>query len=181
MDTNENVNKSHHLQELGGSNYKIAEGQDDIKGWDVKDGQGNDLGDVDELLFDDQSLKVRYLILDLDKNKDLDLKDRKVLIPIGMAQLDEKDDNVILSNISVEQIRTMPDYDEDNLNEDYEYRNYSSLTGITDAATGTALADDLYNNEHFNDDNLYRNRNSKRMNSTDENLNRDENKGETTI
>lgn len=161
MNTNENVNKNYHLQELGGSNYKIAEGQEDIKGWDVKDGQGNDLGDVDELLFDDQSLKVRYLILDLDKNKDLGLKDRKVLIPIGMAQLDKKDDNVILSNISVEQIRTMPDYDKDNLNEDYEYRNYSSLTGITHAATGTALADDLYTKEHFTDDTLYRNRISK--------------------
>ena len=174
MDTNENVNKSYHLQELGGSNYKIEEGQDNIKGWNVKDGQGNDLGDVDELLFDDQSLKVRYLILDVDKNKDLGLEDRKVLIPIGMAILDEKDDNVLLSNISVEQIRTMPDYDKDNLNEDYEFRNYSSLTEIPSAATGTVLASDLYKNSHFNDDNLYRNRNSKKMNSTNED-NRDKN------
>lgn len=176
MNDNENVNNDNNrLQELGGSKYKIAEGEDNIKGWDVKDGQGNKLGDVDELIFDEQSLKVRYLVLDLDEDKDLDLKDRKVLIPIGMAELDDEDNNVILRNISVEQIRSMPDYDEDNLNTDtdYEHRNYNSLTGVTGVAGGTAVAaagEDFYNNEHFNDENLYRNRKRNRMNNiTDEN------------
>lgn len=187
MNTNENVNNNHHLKELGGSNYKIAEGQDNIKGWDVKDGQGNELGEVDELIFDDQSLKVRYLVLDLDKNKDLGLKDRKVLIPIGMAQLDEKDDNVILRNISLEQIRTMPDYDKDNLNADYEYSNYNSLTGVTGASAVGTIDEDFYNNEHFNDDNLYRNRKYNSMdnitdeNKMDETLNRDRNEVQNTI
>ena len=155
MNTNENENDNkNRLQELGGSDYKIAEGEDDIKGWDVKDGQDNDLGDVDDLIFDTQSLKVRYIVLDLDKNKDLGLEDRKVLIPIGMAELNDDNDKVILPNITVAQIRSLPDYDEDSLNSDYETRIYNSLSGTTGVVYGT----DFYNNDYFNDQNLYRNR-----------------------
>lgn len=57
----ENARNSH-LQELGGSNYEIAEGQPDIRGWDVKDQSGNKIGKVKELLFDEPSRKVRYIV-----------------------------------------------------------------------------------------------------------------------
>ena len=161
MNTNENVNdNTNRLDELGGSDYKIADGQENIKGWDVEDGAGNELGDVDELIFDHETLKVRYMVLDLDENDDLDLKDRKVLIPIGLAQLDKDDDKVILRDVSIDQIRSLPDYDKDNLNTEYEYKNYNSLTGLSAAGTAGAAGanEDFYNNEHFNDENLYRNR-----------------------
>ena len=160
MNSNENVNDNNRLRELGGSDYKIAEGEDNIKGWDVKDGQDNDLGDVDELIFDIQSLKVRYLVLDLDKNKDLGLKNRKVLIPIGLAELDDDDDTVILRNITIDQIRSLPDYDKDNLNSEYETRNYNSLAA---AGAAAATGPDFYNNDYFNDENLFRNRRRKRV------------------
>lgn len=165
---NSNENNSRRLQELNGSHYEIAKGEDDITGWDVKDGQGNKLGDVDDLIFDEGSLKVRYLILDLDDNDDLGLEDRKVLIPIGMAQLDEEDDDVILPNITTEHLRSLPDYDKDNLTSDFETQTYSTIAAGT-AVTG--IGADFYNNEHFNEDNLYRNR---RRNREDENL-KDEN------
>ena len=152
---NKNTN---HLQELGGSDYKIAEGEDNIKGWDVKDGQGHDLGDVDELIFDTESLKVRYLVLDVDKNKDLGLKSREVLIPIGMAELDHQDNDVILRNITPEQIRSLPEYDKHHLNSDYEMRNYRSIVGPGAAVAGS----DFYNNEYFDDRNLYKNRRNER-------------------
>ena len=76
-----------HLSELGGSDYEIRDGEPDIKGWDVKNEHGQKLGEVDELLFDPQSRKVRYIILDLADNElGVDV-DRKVLIPIGIAKI----------------------------------------------------------------------------------------------
>ena len=156
MSSNTNViTDSNRLRELRGSDYKIAEGEDNIKGWDVKDAQDHNLGDVDELIFDIESLKVRYLVLDLDKNKDLGIKNREVLIPIGMAELDRKAEDVILRNITLDQIRALPDYDKDHLDTNYERRNYASLVGAG-AVAGTGS--DFYNNENFNDTNLYRNR-----------------------
>ena len=87
----DNNTKNDHLVELGGSDYEIVKGESHIKGWDVKNIQGEKIGKVDELLFDPQARKVRYLIVDLDENEfDLD-KDKKVLIPIGVADLYDED------------------------------------------------------------------------------------------
>lgn len=170
MTTNENINENNHrLQELGGSDYQIVEGESNIKGWDVKDAQGNKLGEVDELLFDEEALKVRYIVLNLDDN-DLNLVKRKVLVPIGMAEIHEKDDDVILPNMSAIQIESMAEYDKDNLTADIELKNYNALTG-SDAIPG---GDNLYNNPHFTDENLYRNRSIKgHSDFTDEAFNED--------
>ena len=75
-------NKYDHLEELGGSDYEIVDGEPNIKGWSVKNSSGELIGEVDELLFDPQSRNVRYLVVDLKGNK-LDIDDqKKVLVPI---------------------------------------------------------------------------------------------------
>ena len=158
----ENTNKR--LQELGGSNYEIAEGQPDIRGWDVKDENGKKIGEVDELLFDEQSRKVRYIVLDLEGNV-FDFDTRDVLVPIGILQLHQKDDDVILPGVTAEQIRSLPEYDKDSLTGDIENKVRNVFAGAGGAAlTGAALTldtgndNDFYNHNHFNEDNLYRNR-----------------------
>lgn len=79
------------LRELSGSDFEIVDGEPNIIGWDVKNGEGTKIGDVDDLLFDPQSRKVRYLLVDLDSNY-LNLTDgRTVLIPIGIAELHGED------------------------------------------------------------------------------------------
>ena len=65
------------LHEL--DNYEVADGQPDIRVWDVKDEGGKTFGEVKDLIFDTQSLKVRYMVVDLDDN-DFDLDDREVLV-----------------------------------------------------------------------------------------------------
>jgi len=82
-------NKYDHLVELGGSDYEIVDGEPNIKGWTVKSEAGKKIGTVDELLFEPQTRKVRYLVVDLDDNKMGVNEDKKVLIPIGIASLYE--------------------------------------------------------------------------------------------
>ncbi|MCW3089064.1 MAG: hypothetical protein JWP81_133 [Ferruginibacter sp.] len=148
------------LQKLSGSDFEIADGQPDIRGWDVKDSSGKQLGEVDELIFDYQSRKVRYLVVDLDKNE-YDLEDKDVLVPVGIAELHEKDDDVILPGVTPEQLRALPEYDEDRFDTEHE----ASIRNVFGGLGGTAIAgaeynEDFYNHHHFNEDNLYRNRNS---------------------
>ncbi|WP_461488172.1 DUF2382 domain-containing protein [Pontibacter sp. HJ8] len=166
MNTNDNYNEINRLQELGGSDFKIAEGEPNIKGWTVKDTQGRTIGEVDELLFDPQSRKVRYIVLDLEGNV-LDLEPRDVLIPIGLAELHDSDDDVILPNVTAEQLQSLPLYDKDNLNRDTEMsiRNTFAGLGAAGAAAGAAMtdrdrdtADEFYNDEYYNEDKFYRNR-----------------------
>jgi uncharacterized protein (TIGR02271 family) len=155
MALNENSNGNNRLQELGDSDFKIIEGQPDIKGWTVKDGMGRTIGEVDELLFDPQSRQVRYIVLDMDDNE-LDLDDRDVLIPIGLAELDERDDDVILPNVTTEQLRSLPEYDDDYFSEDIEaqVRTVFSGAGAAGAVTGASF----YDHDHFKENNLYRRR-----------------------
>ena len=42
------------MQELGGSDFEIRDGQPNIKGWKVRTDSGERIGEVDELIFDAQ-------------------------------------------------------------------------------------------------------------------------------
>ena len=159
------INASDYLQELSHSDYEIVKGEPDIRGWDVKDSQGNTIGEVEDLLFDPQARKVRYLILDLEGNV-WDLEPRDVVVPIGLAELHPIDDDVILPNITAAQLQALPVYDRDAFNpgvEDTIHRIFSgaALTGAAGAGAMASAADyppNDYTHAHFNNSNLYRNR-----------------------
>src|SRR5688572_2068139 len=114
-----NMENHGRLVELRKSNFEIVKGDADIRGWKVKDLEGRRIGDVDELILDPVQKKVRYMVVDLDKN-DFKWEDKKVLIPIGLAELHRKDDDVILPNVNASQIGTIPVYDRDHLDGNYE-------------------------------------------------------------
>ena len=145
------------LQELGESNFEMADGQPDIRGWDVKTNSDEEIGEVEELIFDARTRKVRYLVVDISDN-DTDREDREVLVPIGHAELDMDDDEVILKNISMEQLRALPAYDENNLTEDVERKICQALGRDTSTYGTGELNEDFYRHEQFNDSNLYRKR-----------------------
>lgn len=126
-------NKYNHLEELKGSDYQIVEGEPDITGWDVINGESRKIGEVHDVLFDPQSRAVRYIIVDLDENEiDLDT-DKKVLVPIGIAELREQyDDDRTLETDTLEEVD-----DDGNDDEDYD-DEIVYLPGLT-AAQLTAL------------------------------------------
>ena len=153
---NDNM-KHRRLQELDESDFEIVDGQPDIRGWDVKNEAGETIGEVDELILDAQKRKVRYMVVDLDDDAlDLD-NDRRVLIPIGIAQLHEKEDDVLLPNITAAQLLQLPVYDKDHLDDEAERAVCTALGRSTVAATGQESTD-FYQHDHFNENNLYQRR-----------------------
>jgi sporulation protein YlmC with PRC-barrel domain len=150
--------KHRRLQELDRSDFEIVEGDSDIRGWDVKNTAGKKIGEVEELIVDAQQKKVRYMLVDLDDNE-LKLDHKKVLIPIGMAELHKDDDDVILPVVNETQLQALPDYDDDKLDADME-RTICSALGRekTGAAQSADLPADFYHHSYFNDDNLYKHR-----------------------
>jgi hypothetical protein len=157
--------KHRRLQELDRSDFEVVDGEPDIRGWDVKNTRGQKLGEVEELIVDAQQKKVRYMVVDLDDNE-LDLDDRKVLIPIGLAELHRDDDDVLLRNVGAEQLRNLPAYDKDQLDAETERRICNAL-GRSDTGSRREQEPEFYRHEYFNDDNLYRNR--MRENAADQN------------
>ena len=153
-------NKVKRLQELSGSGYEVAKGQPDIRGWEVRDVNGHLIGKVHELIFDSRASKVRYLIVNVNDSKELQLEKRSVLVPIGLAVLEPKNDDVILPNVTPFQLRALPRYHKDDLGMRAEHA-ISTVFGRTDAKIPANYTDDaeveenFYNNEMFNENNMY--------------------------
>lgn len=155
METN---NAFSRLRELRGSGYEIVDGEPDIIGWSIRDTSDRKLGVVHDLLFEPEQQKVRYIVAHL-KDNDFDLDRRKVLIPIGLAQLHQNNDNVILHSINPWQIRALPTYDKRMTDQDEQdiYTIFSS-TNSTLANTTSPVAQQMYDHTNYNYDNLFRNR-----------------------
>jgi sporulation protein YlmC with PRC-barrel domain len=166
---------------LDSSDFQIVEKELDIRGWDVKTNNGQKIGEVEELIVDAPEKKVRYMVVDLDDNK-LKLEHRKVLIPIGLAELDRDKDDVLIPNISPEQFSGLPVYDRDHLTPDVERRICSTLerqknpttvrqfskpenqpaktekANVKERNENDEISPEFYRHENYNLDNLYKNR-----------------------
>lgn len=86
------------LREL--SDYKLVDGEPDIRGWRVYTATGRELGDVEDLLVDVDMGEVVMLEIDLKRD------DRHTLAPIKAAWIDRDTRRVVLNT-------TMFDVDDD--------------------------------------------------------------------
>jgi sporulation protein YlmC with PRC-barrel domain len=140
------------LEELSESDFEIVDGQPDIQGWDVRDSDNNKIGEVDELLFNPQSRKVRYVILHMENN-DIDLEDGRVLVPIGVAELHEDEDNVIIPDITKAQILALPLYERGRVidaDTEAQIRNV-----FVSPEANVMLGTDFYDHDHFSETKFY--------------------------
>ena len=77
------------LREL--DDYKVAEGEPDIRGWNVYTATGREIGDVEDLLVDTEMGEV--VMIDVDLKRD----DRHTLAPIKAAWIDRPNRRVVLN------------------------------------------------------------------------------------
>lgn len=153
-----NKNIGNPLVELHRSGYEIVEGEPDIRAWRVKNGEGITLGIVDELLFDPTVNKVRYIVLDMEGKK-LNLVSREILVPIGIAEINELDKEVLLPQITIQQLATLPDYKRGNLT--FETERKIREIFAEDQRTSTdneeyTNEERFYEHKHFDDSRYYK-------------------------
>jgi len=146
-------NRNDRLEELSGSSFEIAENQPDITDWEIFDASGDYIGDVEDLIFDCESYKVRYIVTDLDE-PDTD-NDRLVLIPIGLVTLQENEQEVILTAAVAANVGFLPTYKKGQITPAHELQIRDVLTGnIAGNIAGRAYEqhpEDFYTHSHFDD------------------------------
>ena len=122
--------------------YKVASDDPDVRGWDVVSGDNEKIGKVDELIVDTKRMKVRYLVVDVKDEVELEGKDKHMLVPVGTARLHEKNNDVIVSNITRESVRNYPVYPGDNISREYEnsIRRWYEAGATTPAASMPAAS-----------------------------------------
>lgn len=100
--------------------FRVAEGDPDVRGWDVISADGKRIGEVDNLLVDTGAMKVRYLDVEVDTEMIESDKNRHILIPVGYARLDESEDQVRVDSLDSSRLREFPEYRQGQITSEFE-------------------------------------------------------------
>lgn len=157
----------YYLNEL--SDYKIASGYPDVRGWKVKDADDRTVGEVDNLLVNKTTNRVVYL--DVKVNEEL-LKENeeplaipasegvhqfinkegenRLVIPIGLAQLDEEKELVHSTEIRADTFDTTKRFREGALQDpETEIVVYRLYISEVNGADNTDQSEEMYNRREF--------------------------------
>jgi len=170
-DTNKNL---FNLDELSG--YKVAENYSDVRGWNVKDANNRTVGKVDHLLVNKTAERVVYLDVEVDTalieegyntyqdrvsdgvheflNKE---GENHLIIPIGMASIDEKNNLVNTNQIDSSTFAKAKRFRKgDVIDFAYELNLVRHYRG-DNTIHGSNTVDGFYDREEFKNNFLHRN------------------------
>jgi uncharacterized protein (TIGR02271 family) len=103
-----------HLRRLDDlDDFTVADGDPDVRGWDVRTADGRKAGKVDDLVVDTNAMQVRYLDVELDRSELRLDDDRHVLVPIANARLDDDNDDVLLGSMTADQVVALQPFPHD--------------------------------------------------------------------
>lgn len=128
--------------------FRVAKDEPDIRGWEVVTSDHKKIGKVHELIVDTLEMKVRYLVVDVDKNILSTKTSSHTLIPIAGAQLDD-DDNRVYLDLDLARVVALPPYDDRPLTRDYE-TTIARLFGSSDETTASSDRD-FYSQKQYQD------------------------------
>ena len=117
--------------------FEVADDDQDPRGWQVAMSDGRLVGKVDDLILDTETMKVRYLDIDLDRRVGRDDADRHVLLPVKLAQVGERHERVTVSAQSSEALERAPAYRSLPVPPDYDER-FTQLGGRREAGSRSA-------------------------------------------
>jgi len=125
------------LEKLNWDNgFNVADGYSDIRGWKLYDSGSEDVGTVDDLLFDPSDREVRYAVATIDG--------RRKLIPIGQIEIESTNRRVVAKGFTRDRLVGLRDYEESSWNDTHERNTYGQF------ASGWKETDKLdYRREEF--------------------------------
>jgi sporulation protein YlmC with PRC-barrel domain len=109
------------LLRLGQTDLALAQPAEDIRGRKVVDSNGDDIGDVEELLIDDTEKRVRFI--EVASGGFLGIGETRFLIPVDAIK--KIDNSVIHVDRTRQDVMSAPHYDPELINEDYFTRVYT--------------------------------------------------------
>jgi sporulation protein YlmC with PRC-barrel domain len=87
--------------------HLVSDEVQDIRGTTVRESDGNQLGTVDDVIFDHDSMGIGYLVVD----SGVWLAVGTFLLPAGEVFADQNHDDGLATGISRQQIEDAPQYD----------------------------------------------------------------------
>jgi len=147
-----------HLKELHSSEFEIAAGEPNIRNWKVIGLQNQEVGRVEELLFNEVSHRVRYLVVNMN-GKPLNLISRSVLIPASLVDLLRDEKVVLLKGINLTHLASLPTYEKGKISRETELMIRDVFSpGYAGVYENRELTDDeeFYSHENFDNERFAR-------------------------
>ena len=130
--------------------FEVADDNPDVRGWTVRGSDGQALGTVFELIVELEALKVRYLDVELDSRFQINEHESHILLPIGVAALDDDGDNVFVPALNAESVLNYPPYAEIQITREYEEAMLRALS------LETGPSDQFYERDCYDASGFYR-------------------------
>ncbi|HOC19747.1 MAG TPA: PRC-barrel domain-containing protein [Vicinamibacterales bacterium] len=89
-------------------NVEVAKDDPDIRGWDVTTSDGQDLGEVKDLLVDTRTMKVHAVEVELEGSRFNWNDNRRVVVPVDSLRVNRDDDEVVISGMRKDEIAALP-------------------------------------------------------------------------
>lgn len=165
----DNIKNLYYLDEL--SDYQVASDYCDVRGWDVIDADNRTIGKVDRLLVNKKAERVVYLDVEVDASliendhntyqvpvsegvhEFLNEEgDDHLIIPIGMASLDETNEKVLTNQINYATFAKTSRFKKGtDINSEYELKVLRQYSG-DNAIFNDAYDDSFYDRKEFEND-----------------------------
>ena len=146
------------LVALHESGFEIVDGETDIRNWSVVASENQLVGRVSELIFDEVTRRVIYLVLDIN-GKPLNLISRSVIVPMGLVEIDRKENLVMIPALTVGHLASLPSYERGKISMDTENAIRSVFVrthGVVYTGQELAYRPNVSEQEYIDDENLYR-------------------------
>jgi hypothetical protein len=101
-------------------NYRFSDDVDDIRGASLYDANDDKIGKIDDVIFDHTTGTIQYAIVDAGGW----LSTKKFLIPADRIRPRAKDKNDFATDMTKDQIKSLPEYDEKNVANDKDWDAY---------------------------------------------------------
>jgi uncharacterized protein (TIGR02271 family) len=88
--------KEQGLVSVDEDDWAVADGEPDVRGWDVVTADRRRIGAVDDLLADPAAMKVRFITVDLDREMRTADNAQTVRIPISRTRIHEDEHKVVV-------------------------------------------------------------------------------------
>ena len=144
--------KHSRLKELSNQDISEIDSEYDLRNFRVLDVHENPIGNVVELLYDIQSKKLRYLVIEL-QSELAEVNLRRILAPIGTAEPHSQESYIKIPALNHNLINVLPDYEPDSVNPGVENMVRLAYAGEDLLAEGAGLT----GNEVLNEDEAFYN------------------------
>ncbi|MBC7912490.1 MAG: hypothetical protein H7Y07_00055 [Pyrinomonadaceae bacterium] len=162
MENSDNTYKHTRLAELGEINISEIDAEYDLRNFSVLDRHERKVGCVVELLYDIQSKKLRYVVIEL-QSEIVENHLRQILAPIGTIELHEDEGYLKIPVLNHDLMYALPDYEAGHVNPGVEnmvrlaYAGEDLLAEGSGLTGNTVLNEDeaFYNHLHFDLEKLF--------------------------